>query len=128
MAVLYGAFASPFQAIEPMAQGILILFTPMPTIKLSVPHRLGTAEAKKRITNLIADARAQFGASAGDVQESWTGDTNYFSFRAMGFSVSGNMTVRPDAVDGELKLPLAALPFKSRIESELATRAKTLLA
>lgn len=128
MPITRNAIAPSSVLLEPLAQGLLNLFSNMPTIKLSVPHRLGTEEAKKRISNLIVDARRQFGNSASEVQESWTGDTNHFSFRAMGFSVSGNLTVMPNGVDGELKLPLAALPFKSRIESELTTRARELLA
>ena len=100
----------------------------MPSIKLSVPHKLGAEEAKKRVTKLISDARAQFGHSVSDVKESWTDQRGTFSFRAMGFAISGTLQVDPASVDLEINLPFAALPFKSRIESELSGKAKELLA
>lgn len=100
----------------------------MPTIKLSVPHQLGVEEAKRRISHLVSDAKSQFGSNVTDVREEWTQNTNEFSFRAMGFSVSGNLEVNEKTVDGEILLPFAALPFKGRIEEELSTRARELLA
>ena len=100
----------------------------MPSIKLSVPHKLGADEAKKRITQLISETRSQFGHSVSDVQESWQDNRGTFSFRAIGFSVSGNLQVEPTTVDVDINLPFAALPFKSRVENEISKRATELLA
>ena len=100
----------------------------MPVIKISVPHQLGTEEAKKRITKLIGETKAHYGGKVSDVEESWVENHGQFRFRAMGFSVSGNIDVEPNQVYTELNLPFAALPFKSKIESDLSTRAKELLA
>jgi len=100
----------------------------MPSIKLSVPHKLGADEARKRIENLISDAQKRFGDKVSDVKESWTDNRDDFSFRAMGFSVSGTLKVEPSSADLEINLPFAALPFKSRIENELCGKAKELLA
>jgi hypothetical protein len=65
----------------------------MPSIKVSVPHKLGADEAKKRITQLISETKNQFGNKVSDVKESWTDHRGDFSFRAMGFSVSGVLKV-----------------------------------
>jgi len=100
----------------------------MPVIKISVPHDLGADEAKHRIVNLVSEAKGNFGKSVSDVKESWIDNRGEFSFRAMGFSVSGNLQVEPKSVDLEITLPFAALPFKSRIEGELSSKAKALLA
>lgn len=100
----------------------------MPSIKLSVPHKLGADEAKKRIQQLIADTRKQFGHTVSDVKESWTDRRGDFSFRAMGFSVSGILKVEPTTADLEIQLPFAALPFKGRVEKEISNRAKELFA
>lgn len=100
----------------------------MPTINVSVPHKLGTDEAKRRITHLIGDARSKFGGQATDVRETWTADRNDFAFKAMGFSVSGVLQVAPDAVAVQMNIPFAALPFKGRIEQEITAKAKELLA
>ena len=100
----------------------------MPSIKLSVPHKLGADEAKRRVTKLISETREKFGHQVSDVRESWDGNRGDFGFKAMGFNVSGNLQVQPATVDVEIQLPFAALMFKSRVENEISNKAKELLA
>ncbi|HEY3861265.1 MAG TPA: polyhydroxyalkanoic acid system family protein [Verrucomicrobiae bacterium] len=100
----------------------------MPKINMAVPHQLGQDEAKKRLATLIADARAKFAGQVTNVAESWNGSVDAFSFDAMGFSVTGKLDVQASQVLVELDLPWAAYPFKSRIENEIQTHARELLA
>jgi hypothetical protein len=100
----------------------------MPSIKFSVPHKLGTDEAKKRIVQVITETKGKYGDQVSDLEETWNDGEGTFRFKAMGFSVSGNMHIEPSLAQMEINLPFAALPFKSRIENELLTKAKTLLA
>src|SRR5580658_5340364 len=100
----------------------------MPKIHLSVPHALAQEEAKLRLVNLIAESRAQFGAHVSDVSEAWNGCVDSFSFRALGFSVSGKLDVQASQLLIDIDLPFAALPFKGRVESEILSRARQLLA
>jgi hypothetical protein len=100
----------------------------MPKIHLSVPHALGEEEAKKRVVNLLADSRAQFGGHISDITEAWTGCVDSFSFRALGFSVTGKLEVQAIQLVIDIDLPFAALPFKGRVESEILTHARQLLA
>jgi hypothetical protein len=100
----------------------------MPTLKASIPHKLGAEEAKKRITNLIGDVRTKYSSMATDVQESWNGPNANFGFKAMGFPISGTMRVEADVVHVEVNLPFAALPFKSKIEEQITSQARHLLA
>jgi hypothetical protein len=100
----------------------------MPKINLSVPHQLGQDEAKKRIASLMALNRGQFEGSVSDVTETWNDYTNTFSFRVMGFSVTGTLDVQPAQVHVQIHLPFAALPFKSRVEKDILARARALLA
>ena len=100
----------------------------MPRIRLSVPHVLGQEEAKKRVANLIAETRAQFGAQVSDVTEVWTECVDTFSFRALGFLVAGKLEVQAAQLLVDIDLPFAALPFKGRVESELLSRSRQLLA
>ena len=95
---------------------------------LSVPHNLGTEEAKRRVTHLITETKEHFGSMIGDVEESWTDNTGTFHFRAMGFAVSGRLQVEPSALQIEIDFPFAALPFKSRVEKEILHQAELLLA
>jgi len=100
----------------------------MPKIHLSVPHVLGQEEAKRRVVNLLAELRAKFGDHASDVTETWNGYVNGVSFRALGFSIAGTLEVQPAQLLIDIHLPLAAWPFKGRVESEILSRARELLA
>jgi hypothetical protein len=99
----------------------------MPKINLSVPHQLTQEEAKNRIASLIADSRTKFAGKVSNAAESWNGFVDAFSFDAMGFSVKGKLDVQPAQLLVELNLPLAAYPFKGRIESEILAHARQLL-
>ena len=100
----------------------------MPKIDFSVAHTLGQEEAKRRIASLMADSRTRFAGQISNVAESWNGYVDAFSFEAMGFSVSGKLEVQPAQVLIEMNLPWAAYPFKTRIENEILTHARELLA
>jgi hypothetical protein len=63
-----------------------------------------------------------------DLKESWSGTGGEFSFRAMGFSLSGTLAVTPNDVEMKGNFPFAAVPFKGKIESMIRTRAEQLLA
>jgi hypothetical protein len=101
---------------------------PVPKINLSVPHNLGQDEARRRITSMIADSRTRFAGRVSDVAECWSGYAGAFSFKAMGFSVTGKLDVQPAQVLVEINLPLAAYPLKGSIESEIQAHARHLLA
>jgi hypothetical protein len=100
----------------------------MPKIHMAIPHALGQEEAKKRVSNLLAESRTKFGGQVRDVAEGWNGWVDSFSFRALGFSVTGKLEVQSGQVVVDMDIPFAALPFKGRVETEILTHARQLLA
>jgi hypothetical protein len=100
----------------------------MPKIRLSVAHQLGQEAAKNRIAALIADSRARCAGQVSQVAECWNGYVDAISFHAMGFSVTGQLDVQPAQVMIELNVPWAAYPLKGRIENEILTHGRQLLA
>jgi hypothetical protein len=84
----------------------------MPRLSLTIPHTLGREEATRRIKEQLPKAREL----ASDLEEHWQDHTLTFSFKAMGFKVSGTLVVEDSAVQLELDLPLAAMMFKGMIE------------
>ena len=99
----------------------------MPKSTINVPHELGKDDALTRIKDILVQAKAQYGDKLSDLQENWTDDGGTFSFKAMGFKISGAMTVTDSNVEIVGDYPFAALPFKGTIESTLRERAERLL-
>jgi hypothetical protein len=100
----------------------------MPRLNLTVPHHLPQDEALKRIRGLLKDIKTQFADKISDIHEEWSGNIGTFRFSAMGFPVSGSLTVKPSAVELSGDLPLLAAIYKGKIESTIRERAETLLA
>lgn len=100
----------------------------MPKLNMTVDHSLTQAEALRRVKGLLGDVKIQFADRINDLKEKWTENEGEFSFDAMGFSVSGTLTVTSNTVEIYGKLPFAAAFFKGKIESTIRERAQKLLA
>ncbi|MGE5456766.1 MAG: polyhydroxyalkanoic acid system family protein [Methanococcaceae archaeon] len=99
----------------------------MSKFSVSVPHNLSETEAQARVQNMMSSLKTQFGSQISDINESWAGNRNDFSFRAMGMSIKGGLTVNPTDVTLDGDLPLAALPFKGTIEKTIKDQLSNLL-
>lgn len=100
----------------------------MPKLSIEVPHELGEEEAATRIKHLLVEMKRQYHAYFTDLEETWTGNDGRFKVKAMGFNVAGSVGVEPTRVAFDADLPLAASPFKSRIEKMVRQEAERLLA
>ena len=99
----------------------------MPKLDIAIPHGLTQDEAVKRIKELLNEVKAQFSGKISDLHEDWDENTGKFAFTAMGFPVSGTLTVHASQVEISGKLPFAAMLFKGKIEAAIKDRAETLL-
>ncbi len=100
----------------------------MAKLNMVISHHLTQDEAVKRIKTLLGEVKNQFADKISDLREEWDGNTGKFNFSAMGFSVSGTLTVNPSRVELSGNLPFAAVFFKGKIESKIRERAEILLA
>ena len=100
----------------------------MPTIDVTIPHRLSQPQAMSRIQGLIANVKAEHGDKISDLHEEWVENVGSYRFSVIGFAVSGTITVMPDNVRLTGDLPMAAGFFKKTIESTIRDRAADLLA
>jgi len=100
----------------------------MPGMTIVVPHQLTQDEAIVRIKRLLGEVKNDYGDKVTDLRETWHDTGGEFAFKAMGFNISGRLQVKPSEVELKGNLPLAALPFKSKIESTIRERATQLLA
>src|ERR1700692_1151530 len=99
----------------------------MPSLIVSVPHRLRQDEALNRIKRKLEQVKQQYGDMISDLREEWAGNTGTFSFSAMGFSISGTLNVKASEVELNGNLPSTAIIFKGMIESAIRERLSTLL-
>jgi hypothetical protein len=100
----------------------------MPKFNMTVPHRLTRDEAVKRVKSLLNGVKTRYADQIADLREEWDGDVGKFRFSAMGFPVSGTLTVKPSQVEISGDLPFAAMLFKGKIESTIKDHAEKLLA
>ena len=100
----------------------------MPSIHVSVSHKLTQADALKRIQKAVTEAKKQNPEKVRELNESWEGYVGNFSGTAMGHSVAASVAVNPGEVTVDGKLPLLATPFKGTIEAAIQDMLTRLLA
>lgn len=99
----------------------------MPDIRVSIPHQLGKAEALKRVRTLLTNVKRDHAEQVSNLREQWHDNGARFGFSAMGFDVSGELTVTDREVTVTGKLPWLAGMFKGQIEDTIRDQAGELL-
>ncbi len=91
----------------------------MPQFRTEVTHSLGKQPATERLMRFIDRVRQQYADQVSDVEGQWRDHIMTFSITTYGFTISGTLTVSDDRVDVQGRLPLAALPFRGKIEQAI---------
>lgn len=95
-------------------------FRLMPTLNITVPHQLTQAEATERLKKKRTEIREQHTYTVTDIKETWTSpDSLDFSFKILGFSLTGTVESLESSVRISTVLPAAALLMKGTIESQV---------
>jgi hypothetical protein len=71
---------------------------------VDIPHKLGRAEARRRIDEGFGQLTGHIGA-VGSVAKGWEGDRLSFSMTAVGQAISGLIDIGEEVVHLELVLP-----------------------
>jgi Putative polyhydroxyalkanoic acid system protein (PHA_gran_rgn) len=72
---------------------------------VSIPHRLGRQEAKRRLDSGISRIRPELGAFLNAFDYSWDQDQLKFTASAMWQTIAGRIEVLDDVVRVEIDLP-----------------------
>jgi hypothetical protein len=72
---------------------------------ISIPHRLGRAEAKRRLDAGVARLRPELARYVGALDLDWEGDRLNFRARALAQTITGRLDVLDDSVRLEIDLP-----------------------
>lgn len=103
-------------------------------VTVSIPHKLGKDEARKRIEQGFGQMRQQMtGGVAGALggmmkfEERWEGDRLHFEGGGLGQKLTGRLDVRDSSVDIQLDLPEILAAIADRITGKLRTEGQKLL-
>ncbi|MDR0521518.1 MAG: polyhydroxyalkanoic acid system family protein [Planctomycetaceae bacterium] len=92
----------------------------MPSLNISVSHQLTQAEAADRLKKKRTEIIEQHTYTVSDVKENWTGPYSLeFSFRILGFSLTGSVEALNSSVRIIVELPVAAMLMQGTIESQV---------
>ena len=97
-----------------------------PPIEIDIPHKLGRAEAKHRISTSFGKL-ADFIPGGAVTEHRWTGDTLDFVVEAMGQRVSARLDVQEAKVHAMFEIPAFLALFSDRIREKLAKEGPKLL-
>jgi hypothetical protein len=93
---------------------------------ISIPHRLGREEARRRLQQGLTRAAASVPVLKVD-EEKWDGDRMIFRVRAMGQAAAGRVDVEDDHVRVEVTLPWLLQRFAEVAQATIKNRGKLLL-
>ncbi len=92
----------------------------MAGFKVEVPHGLDAPTAVARLQGFSEKIRKSYEGEITEVVETWHEDGRLsFSFKAMGFRISGGAVIDHERVRMEGTLPLAAVMFRGAIERQI---------
>lgn len=94
---------------------------------VSIPHRLGKAEAVRRLKSGLGSARSDFRHVFTVQEETWAGDTLTFRLSALGQAASGIIDVREDHVQLEVQLPWLLHQIAEKAQGLIRKRGQLLL-
>ena len=93
---------------------------------VSLPHRLGREEARRRLATGLTRAAASMPMLSVD-EERWDGDRMIFRVRALGQSAAGHVDVADDHVRVEVTLPWLLQKFAEKAQAAIKSRGNLLL-
>ncbi len=97
------------------------------TVTVVIGHRLGKAEAVRRLKEGLARTNSHLGAMVAMEHETWQGDTLRFRMRALGQTAAASIEVLEDALRIEVSLPWLLMNAAKRLLPILRKEATLLL-
>jgi hypothetical protein len=94
---------------------------------VSIPHRLGRQEAKRRLDSGIGRLRPELGAFVSGLDYYWEGDTLNFNASAMWQTITGRIAALDDALRIEIDLPWLMNLLGDTIAKQVRERGVALL-
>jgi len=93
-------------------------------IVITVPHRLGSEEAKRRISERIELLRRDYIDKLAYSEANWNGDTANLRVVAFGQTATAQLYVMSDALRIEVQLPWILAALTGKVQGVLKTNAE----
>jgi hypothetical protein len=94
---------------------------------IELKHTLGQAESIGRIKRILIDLKNQHSGLVSNAQEIWKGNTANIQCEINKYDFSGTVQCLEHQIKIDLKVPLLANIFKSKIKSEIEKYVKDYL-
>src|SRR2546429_9531587 len=94
---------------------------------VSIPHRLGRLEARRRLDSGVVRLRPELNALLRGLDYRWEGDTLIFAASAMWQRITGRIEVLDDVVRVEIDLPWIMQLLRDTIARQVRGRGIALL-
>jgi hypothetical protein len=94
---------------------------------ITIFHRLGREEAKRRLDDGLGHIRGQLAAIVSSLDYTWTGYRLDFSVTAMRQSIDGRIDIEDDIVRVEIRLPLLLQVLANKITGRVRSEGALLL-
>jgi hypothetical protein len=91
----------------------------LPKINFKIPHAQTREDAQHRLEHFTDRLKNKFQGQVSDLEESWNDNHLNFGFKTFGIRIAGEITVNDTDLNVCCDLPLTAMMFKGKIESEL---------
>lgn len=94
------------------------------SIVITLPHRLGAEEARKRIAARIDLMRRDYIDKLGSSEATWNGNTADLRVVVLGQTVAGKIFVMDESVRIEVQLPWVLAALTGKIQGVLQSNAE----
>jgi hypothetical protein len=98
-----------------------------PPLIVSVPHRLGTQEATRRLKSGLETVRTKLGQVLAVEEETWTDNRLRFRIRALGQAANGTIDIAEDHARLEIVLPWLLAQIADRIQRAIQSQGTLML-
>jgi hypothetical protein len=96
-------------------------------IVVSIPHRLGQAEAQRRVVEAFDKGRIEFGRLFSETEVSWRANHADLRVVALKQTVTAGVDVFEDSARIEVRLPWYFAPIQKKIVAVLTKRGESML-
>lgn len=99
----------------------------MPAFKTEVPHSLSQEDARERVDQMKDSIHEQYPGLVSDLSSEWNENTLSLQFSVYGFKIKSALEVQVQCVIVNGNIPLAALPFKGKVQQTIGDKLSELL-